>query len=312
MKNNIAQRRPSRDIPDLSHGPRSLWEMVANFHYSSVGRVLEEVRILITTSRRNMTIQGQLPPGDLEDEPKHQEAIRQAIQAIEYCSEHGPKLFADLKSQHVDGAFRRLQHIPRDPFVWSELNTRARALRDAIETELQGLYFYRYPKQKSEKLAAWKDEWRKSLAAFPQITRDVFCALDCYALQHDTASVFHSMRVAEYGLRALGKERKVKLAKNKPLEWGTWQEIIKALDDEIKIIGGKKPGLAKDSALEFYSGARADLNGFKDEYRNLVMHVRADYDEHQAIRAISNVHAFMERISAKIDFSHHRIRWGLR
>jgi hypothetical protein len=84
------------------------------------------------------------------------------------------------------------------------------------------------------------------------------------------------------------------------------------LDDEIRLIGGKKAGSAKDSALEFYSGARADVNGFKDEYRNLVMHVRASYDERQALRALATVHGFMERLAAKIDHKHHRIRWGLR
>jgi hypothetical protein len=64
--------------------------------------------------------------------------------------------------------------------------------------------------------------------------------------------------------------------------------------------------------LAFYSGARADLNGFKDEYRNLVMHVRAMYDEHEALGALTKVNAFMERLAAKIDHEHQRIRWGLR
>jgi hypothetical protein len=120
------------------------------------------------------------------------------------------------------------------------------------------------------------------------------------------------MRIAEHGLRSLAKERRIALPKNKPVEWGTWQDIIKELDKEIEAIGKKKSGAAKDAALEFYSGARADLNGFKDEYRNLVMHVRARYDQHQSLRAMTNVNAFMERLAAKIDHKHHRIRWGLR
>lgn len=177
-------------------------------------------------------------------------------------------------------------------------------------TELKEYFYYQYPKQKGQKLGAWKTEWKASVAAFPSIERDVFSAIDCYALQHNTASVFHAMRIAEAGLRALARERKIKLAKNKALEWATWQEIIKALDDEIKLIGSKRAGPAKDAALEFYSGARADLNGFKDEYRNLVMHVRATYDEFQALRALTNVHAFMDRLSAKIDHTHRRVRWG--
>ncbi|MGB8276788.1 MAG: hypothetical protein WCF20_02470 [Methylovirgula sp.] len=144
------------------------------------------------------------------------------------------------------------------------------------------------------------------------MNEEAFNATDCYALGQNTASVFHSMRVAEHGLRALAKERRLTLPKNKPLEWATWQDIIKALDDEIAVIGRKKAGAPKDLALEFYSGARADLNGFKDEYRNLVMHARATYDEHQAVSALTKVHAFMERLAAKMDHTHQRIKWGFR
>lgn len=185
-------------------------------------------------------------------------------------------------------------------------------LRNAIQVELKQYLYYQYPKQKGDKLRSWKDDWTIAIAAFPTIERDVFDATDCYATGHSTASVFHSMRIAEHGLRALAKERKITLPKNKPVEWATWQDIIRELDKEIEIIGRKRAGAAKDAALEFYSGARADLNGFKDEYRNLVMHVRANYDDLQALRALTNVHSFMERIAAKIDHRHHRIRWGLR
>ena len=68
-------------------------------------------------------------------------------------------------------------------------------------------------------------------------------------------------------------------------------------------------GRAKDAALAFYSGARADLNGFKDEYRNAVSHVRVVYDEHQALRALTQVQTFMERLAEKLDDTHKRINW---
>jgi hypothetical protein len=134
------------------------------------------------------------------------------------------------------------------------LNTRARALSDAVETELKQYLYYQYPRHKGEKLLSWQADWQTTLLSFAEIKIDVFCATDCYALNHNTASIFHSMRVAEWGLRALASERQIKLAKDKPLEWGTWQEIIRALDDEIKVIGAKKPGPAKDAALEFTAG----------------------------------------------------------
>lgn len=281
--------------------------MVVNFKFGAIHRLLDELGILVTASNHNMKLPAQVQNDD------HKDAMGQAIESIKENGEIAEKLLSDLKCQHIDSALRALRYLLDDgQFSWSELNTRARALRNAIEIELREHYYYQYPKQKVLKFKTWTDDWKAALAAFPDIRSDVFHAADCYASCHDTASVFHSMRIAEYGLRALAKERKIKLPKNKQIEWATWQDIIGALDTEIKVIGGKKAGPAKDAALEFYSGARADLNGFKDEYRNLVMHVRATYDEYQALRAFTVVHAFMERVAAKIDHQHHRIRWGFR
>jgi hypothetical protein len=187
-----------------------------------------------------------------------------------------------------------------------------RTLRETFQKGINFKYFYRYPQRRAEMVLKFQQDWSVIVAAFPAVKAEAECALDLYALNHNTASVFHSMRVAEHGLRALAKERKISLAKNRPVEWANWQDIIKALGDEAKIILNKPAGAAKDRALDFYSGAIADLNGFKDEYRNLVMHVRKVYNDLQALRAYQRVRDFMERISAKINHQHYRIRWGLK
>ena len=188
-----------------------------------------------------------------------------------------------------------------------------RVLREAFEYDLRDCYFYHYPRAKVEVLLRGAADWKKIFEAFPDVKREAGAACDCYALGHNIASVFHSMRVAEHGLRAISRERRIRLAKNKPVDWGTWQEIITKLQEESEHIGKKAAaGPAKDSALSFYSGALADLNAFKDEFRNQVMHVRKDYDEHQALRAMTMVHAFMERISERLGFKNNRIRWGLK
>jgi hypothetical protein len=289
--------------------------MANNFFFSSVRHLFTELGMMIQVSKQNMTFAasiGESKSKILIENEKHKAAVAESIETIAFCSEQAEKLFSHLNCPHIKNAARGFKNTPQDPLSWAELNTRARALRDAIEIELREYLYYQYPKSKGLKLRAWSSEWATSLSAFPGIREDSFAATDCYALEQNTASVFHSMRVAEHGLRAIASERKVKLAKNKPLEWGTWQEIIKALDDQIKNIASKRPGSAKDGALAFYSGARADLNGFKDEYRNQVMHVRASYDEHQALRALSKVQAFMERLALRIDHSHKQIRWGFR
>jgi hypothetical protein len=188
-----------------------------------------------------------------------------------------------------------------------------RVIREAIETDINLRYFYYYPQRKAEILNSFESDWGHIIRSFPSVKLEAHCAVDLYALNHNAASVFHSMRVAEHGLRAIAKERQVQLPKKKPVEWATWQDIIKAITAEAECIAKTKAaGAAKDRALEFYSGALADLNSFKDEYRNLVMHVRSEYDEVQSLRAMQRVHAFMERISNRIDHRHHRIRWGFR
>lgn len=290
--------------------------MVNNFRFSAVRHLISEVEVLIRVSSHNMeTVErfgGHDSPAHQNSE-KAQDAMNDCAATAIQLSDYAKSALGWLDCSHINEAAKRLKYWGEEKSIhkWPELNTRSRALRDAIDTELKEYFFYQYPKEKGRKFRSWKDDWKASLAAFPSIQWDVYEATDCYALQHYTASVFHSMRIAEIGLRALAKERSLSLPKNKPVEWGTWQEIIKALDEEIKAIGlSKKAGPAKDSALEFYSGSRADLNGFKDEYRNLVMHVRERYDEHQALRALHNVHAFMERVAAKIDASHKPIDWG--
>lgn len=290
----------------------SLWDMVANLSLSAVVRLLQEVNVFITLARGNRDNEfARDKLGITEPDPKQEEAMRSAVEGLDYIQKTTANLQELLKSRHVTYALERLQHWADDESrTWADLFTRSCALRDAIEIEFKDCLFYAYPRDKGQKFSAWADDWSKIVDAFPDTREESFAATDCYALGYNTASVFHSMRVAEIGLRALANERRVKLPKKKAIEWANWQEIIRALDEEIKIIGlNWKAGSRKDAALEFYSGARADLNGFKDEYRNLVMHLRVPYDEFQAARALSRVHDFMARLSAKIDHKHERIKW---
>jgi hypothetical protein len=197
--------------------------MAANFFWSAVHRTLAELTISISVSNRNMKhVELNGGPNDprIVNDPKLPDAIDQSIKGIDFVMEAASKHLAPLKCSHIDRAVERLGRWRfGPPWEWSELNTRSRAVRDAIETELRDYLYFQYPKRKGEKLRTWPEDWKASLAAFDAIKFDVFYATDCYATEHNTASVFHSMRIVEHGLRALAKERRVKLAKNKPIEW---------------------------------------------------------------------------------------------
>lgn len=278
--------------------------MVANFRYASIEQYQAELSIAIRLSNHNMEIAALAGQDHEPGNAKSDEALSQSIEAVKFIVSATAAHFGWLKCPHIDDAARRLGYwVDSDDHKWSELNVRARALRDNIRSELKEHLFYHYPRDRGRKLAQWREDWKLVLSSFPELELEIFSATDCYALQHHTASVFHSMRVAEHGLRALTRERNIVLAKGKPVEWATWQEVIRALDEEIKRIGLMPAGGDKDATLQFYSGARADLNGFKDEYRNSVMHVRENYDEFQAVRALTKVHAFMERLASKLNSS---------
>lgn len=151
----------------------------------------------------------------------------------------------------------------------------------------------------SQPLIFMRTEWANTLRAFPSLEKEIEEGVDCYGLEHHTASVFHMMRVAEIGMRALARERKVTFPKH-PLEWADWQHIIDGIEKSARTFGAMPRGAPKDAALSFYSGAVGQLHAFKDTFRNVVMHVRRDYDELDALRAINQVRDFMNGLSAKI------------
>ncbi len=120
------------------------------------------------------------------------------------------------------------------------------------------------------------------------------------------------MRIAEVGLRALAKERRIKLPK-KPLEWANWQDIINAIRTEVKRIANAEAGPKRDAALNFYQGALGEFEAFKDVYRNQVMHVREMYEEEAALHTLNHVREFMRRLSNKIgEDPLLKLKWGLR
>ena len=80
-----------------------------------------------------------------------------------------------------------------------------------------------------------------------------------------------------------------------------WQNILEQTESKARsATTGMPRGPKKDAMQAFYSGATAQVHGFKDTYRNVLMHVRRSYDELDALRAINQVRDFMNGLSAKI------------
>lgn len=207
---------------------------------------------------------------------------------------------------------------------WGAVRTELRVLWEVMEPEVRERWFTSIDATKGEYLSSllgdppgvlardrrkgdpiWAYIWKQ----FPDSQLDCEEAIYCYALERHTACIFHSMRVAEIGLRGLARRMKVKLPKGKKLEWAEWQLILREMSKKTEFIGQTtSAGPRKDELLEFYSGAIGQFNGFKDEFRNQVMHVRKTYDEFDSERALVRVRDFMEKLAGKIDQKGRRVK----
>ena len=145
---------------------------------------------------------------------------------------------------------------------------------------------------------------------FPSARTDIKEAGNCLACECGTAAVFHLMRAVEWALRAfctsLGvkrlrcKNRKTGKVTYKPVEFSEWEGIL--TDAEGRINGMLKPltrGSRKQMLQEFYLPAVQDFKGFRDAFRNHVMHTRRDYTPQEADAIRDRVQRFMTALAKR-------------
>jgi len=184
-----------------------------------------------------------------------------------------------------------------------------RVLKECIEADLENKWFAFIIPSKAQLLENAKHDWKAIIDAIPDSQDDIREALYCYALERNTAAVFHLMRVAEWGLRAFCHHlgfRKVrsfikKKGKNEftPIEYSTWETILSQLRTRVsEKLAKLKRGSIKQERQEFYNPVLSDIEGFKDAWRNHVMHTRRDFNEHDAMAVISHVQRFMSLLVA--------------
>jgi hypothetical protein len=183
---------------------------------------------------------------------------------------------------------------------WTDTNTMLEELWKTLEWETKLEHFFHYKREDAGRLEKIEKEWQKTLKKFNSIKQEVSAALDCVAFGDFNACIFHLMRITEIGLRALARELAVSFP-DKPIEWAEWQHLIDQISARGKAAAAAQPvGQKRDAARDFYSGAVHHFEGFKDKYRNAVMHMRRNYDEPDALRSINQVRDFMNGLSAKI------------
>jgi hypothetical protein len=138
-------------------------------------------------------------------------------------------------------------------------------------------------------------------SSFPSAREDIRVAGNCLAVGFDTASVFHSMRVVELGMRAVAEKLNVKI-KNRGIESADWGTIIKAIRLKIEVLQekfdkSKRKKMGDHKKLEFLRATTDEMNVFRAYWRNNTMHTRASYTPEEAAAVLERVRYFMTRLS---------------
>ena len=165
-------------------------------------------------------------------------------------------------------------------------------LTNCIEAEIGSKLLFYVEKEKAKYYDCNDLLSEISATGFPIASQELMKAGDCYALDQNTACVYHCMRALEIGLRALAADVGV--------VWSVqqWHVVINEVEKAIKNIGNSLPaGQAKSERMQFLSEAAKEFAWFKDGWRNYAAHAHASYDSARARKVLEHVCAFFDVIS---------------
>jgi len=181
----------------------------------------------------------------------------------------------------------------------SELRIRVDGILDGVLREVAKVRFGFIPREKVEYFRR-PDLFGELVShAFPSTVPEIQHAGDCMAHELYDAAIFHLMRTAELGLRALARHLKVKVGK-RPLESAQWGQVLREIEKKVDCIQSKPHSPRKADQIQFYLGVLREFYAFKDIWRNNVMHMRGQYTNKDAAEAYTHVRGFIQRLANRI------------
>ena len=192
-----------------------------------------------------------------------------------------------------------LSHEPSYSLVSMEL----KVLCETIEGQLHKRRFAFIPPDKAKLLERVIYDWQPVLAKFSRAGIDIVAATECYALDCNTAAVFHCMRVAEHGLRALAWRLNLRqIGKQKyPLEYAEWGAILNAMRGKLNALQQSTGRNSRKAALtKFYADAASHADYLNEIWRKEVSHARGPYNAPEALNALTRTRQFMELLAQRL------------
>ena len=273
-------------------GSQRIWSLldVINFmipHYMAMLQMAGQEIAIANTS---------IAAGQVELRTRDKERIKQNFQ---FSSTKAAEYGLSNVSARID---RIYDAIRLDQLTYQEVRRHMQSLIEAYEDDTKFLYLYVYPRDKVQVSLKFRHEWETALNVLPDLADEIDKATDAYALGHNTACVFHLMRVMETGVQRLGKKLGVSathLSKSGKLLDSTWGDILNHIDPKLNALPADTP--AKKARREQLKAVQAHLHAVKEAWRNPTMHPRRKgYNDQETLDIINHVRSFMNELASAI------------
>ena len=174
------------------------------------------------------------------------------------------------------------------PITFNEFDREIEILSGRIDHQIEELVFGFIPKEKGHFFEAEKLFGNTVFDNFPSAREEIKEAGNCYALNVNTACVFHLMRVVEIGARAMywqmTKRKNVviekykkgaakKMSKSIPMELCDWNTLIKGFNIALeKLEAGKSKSIIKNQNHAYFNRLVKIFDNFRSGWRNVISH----------------------------------------
>jgi uncharacterized membrane protein YfbV (UPF0208 family) len=285
---------PSQQSPcPIPHGLVSLWDIMHRFPL----RTLESISVLQATVQHWLALEASQPPrqavftaADLKSpfQPMH------AVVPEEPKSISGADAVANMmrdlaKDLGLSASQKNLRNL--HPRTDRELAIAYNMIMNELD---DFLFLYIRP----DRRIYWESrEWIPKIVRekHREPTQELVWAGTAHACTLYTASVFHSMRALEKGLRAIAGILGIAITGDEQ-----WKQVIEQIEKAARKLDNTQSYPDKKSDQQFYSELALHLGLCKDAWRNHVAHAKEIYSEAQSLDVLQATCRFYEKASERI------------
>lgn len=219
-----------------------------------------------------------------ETEVLSDEKIQGAKQGLEFYE----NLVKNLKLENSLKYFPVIRELLEKPITRGKFSCELEILNVRIEHELEDLAFGFIPKEKTEYFEKKRLFGDDVFEHFQSARDEIKEAGNCFAMNLNTACVFHLMRVIEIGARAMywqmarrknviyekyKKSRGKKVSANKPMELCDWNTLIKGFNVALENLDIRKgKSIAKHQTHAYFNRLVKIFDNFRSGWRNVISH----------------------------------------